>query len=146
MVRGLPTDDDCKPLTFIEAAKIVGVAPDVARRWLDRAEVRQFLRAERRAFREAICCANEAALARVRDKSANRLAVVRSVQALEQLDQAHAARDTRAGPVAAGFVIVLKQENAPPKVIDAQPVPEPAIDAPAPQPPPMVRAARRRVG
>jgi hypothetical protein len=45
---------------------------------------------------------------------------------------------------ACGFVILLKQENAPPKVIDAQPVPEPApLDAPAPQRP-MIGAARRR--
>src|SRR6476620_2529597 len=66
MVRGKADDPDQRPLDFIEAGRIAGIAPDRARRWLDRAETRAFLRAERRAYRDALCAANEAHLARIR--------------------------------------------------------------------------------
>jgi hypothetical protein len=72
-------------LTFIEAAKIAGMRPDVARRWLDRPEVRRLLLAERRVFRDALCAGNEGALARVRDKSENGMAVIGAVRALENI-------------------------------------------------------------
>ena len=71
MVRGKPDDPDCKPLSFVEAAKLCDVRPDIMRRWLDRSEVRRFLLAERRAFRDTVCAGNELALQRVRDRSAN---------------------------------------------------------------------------
>src|SRR5689334_15710687 len=76
MVYGKIDDPDCAPVDFITAAKLSGIKPDVMRRWLDRAEVRALLRSERRAFREAICAGNEAALQRVRDKSANGMVTV----------------------------------------------------------------------
>jgi hypothetical protein len=56
------------------------------RRWLDRAPVRALLLKERKAFRAAICAGNEQALQRVRDKSANGMATVAAVRALEQTD------------------------------------------------------------
>jgi hypothetical protein len=87
MVFGKIDDPDCKPLNFIEAAKLAGIKPDVMRRWLDRAEVRALLRSERRAFREAICAGNEAALQRVRDESANGMCVVAAVRSLEQISE-----------------------------------------------------------
>ena len=87
MVYGKIEDPDCAPVDFITAAKLSGIKPDVIRRWLDRAPVRALLRSERRAFREAICAGNEAALQRVRDKSANGMVTVAAVRALEQIDE-----------------------------------------------------------
>jgi hypothetical protein len=88
MVYGKLDDADCKPLDFVEAAKLAGIKPDVMRRYLDRGEVRVLLRNERRAFRDAICAGNEGALQRVRDKSANGMATVAAVRALEQIEDA----------------------------------------------------------
>jgi hypothetical protein len=85
-VYGRPSDPDCKPLDFIEAAKDVGMAPDIARRWLDRSQVRVLLRSERRTFREAVCAGNEGALKRVRDTSENGMAIIGAVRTLEQLN------------------------------------------------------------
>src|SRR5262245_18610352 len=59
MVHG--TEDDPQPLSFVEAARAVGVKPDRARHYLDRAEIRRLLIAERRAWRAAICAGNELA-------------------------------------------------------------------------------------
>ena len=61
MVRGLPDDEDQRPLSFIAAAKAAGIGPDTMRRYLDRPEVIVMLRRERRAYREALCGGNEGA-------------------------------------------------------------------------------------
>lgn len=87
MVYGKADDPNCQPLTFIEAAKECGIKPDVARRYLDRADVRSLLMAERRIFRAAICASNEAALERVKRTSANGMCVVAAVRALEHLEE-----------------------------------------------------------
>jgi hypothetical protein len=116
MVRGDPGDDDAKPMDFIAAGRMAGLSPDVARRWLDRGDFRTALRAERRAFREAICAGNEAALQRIRDQSENAMAVVRSVQALEQIDDAETARPT--GLQSPGFVIMIAPAYDPTHVIE----------------------------
>jgi hypothetical protein len=122
IVYGRLDDPDCKPLDFIAAAKIVGLQPDQMRRHLDRADVRALLLAERRAFRAAICGSNELALRRVRDKSANGMATVAAVRALEQIDEA----DPSGGPTAQrpGVTIII---GAPapalqPPTIDVRPV------------------------
>jgi hypothetical protein len=120
MVRGKPGDDDCAPLSFIEAAAIAGIKPDIARKWLDRSEVRRLLRAERRVFREAICAGNESALARVRDKSENGMAVIGAVRVLEQLDEEDTSRAAR-GTVQPGLQIVIVSGPA-------RPAPTPTID------------------
>jgi len=128
MVYGKPDDEDCKPLDFIEAAKQCGVAPDVMRRWLDRAHVRAYLLAARRTFRAAICAGNEGALQRIRDKSANGMAVVASVRALEQLDEETNARPTN--PQAPGVTIRIIHLPAPtptPQPLDRTP-PPPVIE------------------
>jgi hypothetical protein len=44
MVYGRPGDPNGKALDFVEAAEIAGMKRDVARRWLDRGEVRALLR------------------------------------------------------------------------------------------------------
>jgi hypothetical protein len=128
MVRGRPDDPDGAPLSFIEAGKIAGLAPHRARQWLDRAEARSFLRAERRAYRDALCAANEHHLARIRG-GPNAAAGVRAIQVLEGLEEADTHRNTR-GNVAPGLVVVIqgampKQPLAP--VVDI--TPEPPDDA-----------------
>jgi hypothetical protein len=106
LVYGDPNDEDCKPLDFIEAGKLAGFKPDVARRWLDRADFRAALRGERRAFREAVCAGNEAALQRVRDESKNGMVVVHAVRTLEHLSDEATTRQPGA-PMTPGFAIIL---------------------------------------
>jgi hypothetical protein len=106
MVAGKRDDPDCAPLSFIEAAKLAGIKPDVMRRYLDRTNVRALLRSERRTFREAICAGNEGALRRVRDKSANGMVVVASVRALEQLGDVDAGYLRNPNPPAVQINIV----------------------------------------
>jgi hypothetical protein len=84
---------------------------------LDRSEVRALLRAERRAFREAICAGNEGALKRVRDTSDNGMAVIGAVRALETLNEEGANRAAGA-PLAPGLVIVITGPEAPRPAID----------------------------
>src|SRR5262245_60785314 len=69
MLQGRPGDEDCIPLSFVEAAALCNIRPDVARRWLDRPEVRRLLRETRASFRAAVAAGNELALKRVRDSS-----------------------------------------------------------------------------
>jgi hypothetical protein len=106
MVRGSPTDENAAPLDFIAAGRLAGLSPDVARRWLDRTAFRVALRAERRAFREAICAGNEKALARIRDAGGNAMASVRAVQTLEAIDE-EAVRSDRGVSRAPGMVIQI---------------------------------------
>jgi hypothetical protein len=129
MVYGRPDDEDCKPLDFIEAGKVCGVAPDIMRRWLDRSNVRAYLLASRRTFREAICAGNEGALQRIRDKSPNGMAVIASVRALENLDEETAARslDPKQQPGVTIKIVHLTQQGATaPPTIDITP-PRPVL-------------------
>jgi hypothetical protein len=105
MVRGRPDDPDCVPLSFIEAAKIAGVAGDVARRWLDRGSVRALLRSERASFRAALCASNEAHLARLRSSSPNSMVRLHSIKALEQIEEQ--AESQHAGRAVPGLVVVV---------------------------------------
>jgi hypothetical protein len=119
LVRG--GDDPDHPLDFVEAARMVGIRPQDMRKWFDRPAFLQFLRAERKAWRAAICAGNESALKRVRDTSENGMAVIGAVRGLEDLDVAEAvqSRGTQQTP---GIVInILSPARAVP-TIDAQPV------------------------
>jgi hypothetical protein len=87
MVHGDPDDQDGRPLPFIEAGKQCGIKPDTMRRYIHRPDIVMLLRAERKAFREAICAGNEGALLRVRETSPNGMAVIGSVRALEHLSE-----------------------------------------------------------
>jgi hypothetical protein len=127
MVFGAVDDPDSKPVAWIDAAKTVGIKPDVMRRYFDRADVRALLRSERRAFREMVCSGNEGALQRIRDKSSNGMAVVASVRALEQIEAE--AEQRPAGNQTPGVTIVIRAapsapiEQAPrPLTIEARPV------------------------
>jgi hypothetical protein len=113
MVYGKLDDPDCKPLGFIEAAKLAEIAPDHMRRYLDRAEVRALLRSERRVFRDAICAGNEGALKRIRDTSANGMSVVASVRALEQIDVEAAARPSGNTPSPGIVIRIITPAAAP---------------------------------
>jgi hypothetical protein len=133
MIWGKPGDDDCAPLDFVEAAKHAGIRPYMLRKYFDRANVRALLRSERRAFREILCCGNEDALRRVRDKSANSMAQVAAVRALEQLSDGD--DDRLRGPSQSpGITIRIVQQNAvAPPMVDVSPaavIPvRPAIEA-----------------
>src|SRR5271156_3428095 len=85
MVHGDPEDETCRSIGLVEAAKLTGLQPDQFRRWLDRSQVRAFLRAERKVALEAMSASNPAALLRVRDKSANGMVTVRAAEAIEAM-------------------------------------------------------------
>lgn len=87
MIYGKPGDDDAVSLDFVQASKAAGIRPNILRKWLHKSAVVALIRAERRAFREAICAGNEAALQRVRDKSLNGMATVAAVRGLEQIEE-----------------------------------------------------------
>lgn len=126
MVYGNPDDQDSKCIDFIEAARIVGIKPDIARRWLDRAEVRRLLRAERRAFRDAICAANELSLQRIRDRSSNSMAQLGAVRLLENIAEENESRPLGRQVVPGLVLVVTNGPNSPPEpvapVIDVEPV------------------------
>jgi hypothetical protein len=122
MVRGAPDDCDCAPMSFIEAARLCDIRPDIARKWLDRPEVRRVLLAERRVFRDILNAGNEAALAKVRDTSKNGMSVVASVRALEDLAEVDQVRASHGPPqLQPGLIVVI--EKAP-----TMPAPVPTID------------------
>jgi hypothetical protein len=131
MVYGQPDDPDCMPVPFIEAGRECGIKPDIARRYLDRPDVRALLHAERRAYRSALCAANEGALARVRDTSQNGMCVVHAVRTLEAIQEDDAQRGGNLPrQQAPGLVIVITPPRDPlpqpqPITIDAMPAPEP---------------------
>jgi hypothetical protein len=81
---------------FITAAKANGLRPDTLRRHLHRPEVVGFIRRERAAFGLAICAANEAVLAEIRDKGENAMARVRAVQVLEGIEDGQVAKQSNA--------------------------------------------------
>jgi hypothetical protein len=121
MVYGRLDDADCQPLDFIAAAKECGIRPDQMRRYLDRPAVRALLMQERRAFRAAICASNEAALLDVRNHSANGMARIAAVRALEQLgDDESGAPGAAASP---GITIrILTAPSTPEPMVDVSPV------------------------
>ena len=108
MIHGAEDDPGGRPLDFVEAAKIAGIRPALMRSYLDRPMVRSYLLAERRTFRLTVCAGNERALRGVRDTTANAMAQVAAVRALEQLDAPAAATNVNILNIAqAGYVIDL---------------------------------------
>lgn len=123
MIYGDVDDEEAAPVDFISAAKAVGMRPATLRRYLTRPQVIGFLRGERRAFREAVCAGNEAALQRVRDgdQHSNPMARIAAVRALEHMDDAEQARPGGALQLP-GLVIQLNCNPAPAgKVVDITP-------------------------
>jgi hypothetical protein len=116
MIYGDPTDEDGAPVDFISAAKQVGMQPQTLRKYLTRPQVIAFLRAERRAFREAVCAGNEIALQRVRDGEGhqNPMARVAAVRALEQIEVNEQQSGGRSANIQIGaFVIVAPRDALP---------------------------------
>lgn len=114
---------------FITAAKANGIKPDTMRRWLHRPEVVSLIRRERAAFRMALCAANEAVLAQIRDKGENAMARVRAVQVLEGIEDSEIAKPGN-GAQTPGITIrvVNVVQDQPARTIDATPAhvePEP---------------------
>jgi hypothetical protein len=133
MVYGDPDDPDGRPLPFIEAGKACGVKPDTMRRYLHRPNVCALLRAERRLFREAINAGNEGALMRIRDKSPNGMAVIGSVRALEQLDDADSTARLGAGVRPPPGLIVVVNTLAPaPRVVEPDAAVRSIVDVTSP--------------
>jgi hypothetical protein len=154
MVRGREDDPDCAPLSFIEAARIAGVAPDVARRWTDRAEFRALLRSERASFRATLCASNEAHLARLRSSSPNQMVQLNAVRVLEQIETEEAEHRTGRGQqMQPGLVIVIERDSGmrtvdaspvtfdPPAVIEHGPADEPELEAEPRSPDPRLEPA-----
>jgi hypothetical protein len=121
-------------ITFVAAAALHGLKPDRLRRALHRPEVILLLRRERAAFRAAVCAANEAVLASIRDeREGNQMARVHAIRTLEGLDEGAVAR--LPGSPSPGVTIrivnqvaVSPEPSAPSRVlpsvmIDAQPAP-----------------------
>jgi hypothetical protein len=131
MVRGRPGDDEnVQPLTFIEAGRAVGLKPDVARRWLDRPDALTFLRAERKAFRAAVCAANEAILAEIRASAPNSMARIAAIRMLEELENPKAGGVNVSVNVAQNNTVGYAYEPCNRPTIDAAPAtPTPTIDA-----------------
>ena len=121
MICGNADADEAIPLDLVAAAKSVGMRPDTLRRYLNRPAVIQYIRAERRAFRQSLLAGNDAALKRVRDTSPNGMAVIASVRQIEAMEEAeqsthgsNAARQTTPGVV----IHILTPAVLAPPVID----------------------------
>ena len=70
-VRACVIDMISEGIGFIEAAQRHGMRPATMREWLHRPECAALVRSERKAYRLAISCGTERALADVRDNSIN---------------------------------------------------------------------------
>jgi hypothetical protein len=106
---------------FVSAGKRHGVAAQMMRRWLGRAEAISFLRAERSRFRQSVCAANESYLVAIRSGD-NGAAAVRAIQVLESLDEQGSLR--RVGePASPGVTIRIVNVSGPsqPPAIDIAP-------------------------
>lgn len=125
MIYGLESDPDGRPLDLASAARAVGIAGYRLRRWLHKPNVVSYLRAQRRLFREQVCCGNESALKRVRETALNGMAVVAAVRALEQIDSED--RGTAGANASPGITIRICNV-APRPPIDVTPQ-RPVIDA-----------------
>jgi hypothetical protein len=128
LVWGRDDGPDALPMNLIDACAAAGVTPFVARRFLDRPSVIAYLRAERRKFREVLCAGNESALQRVRDSSANSMAVVASVRALDGLQTEDAGRTDGVSP---GITLrIIHQQTPQPIDVTPQAKPLPAYAEP----------------
>jgi hypothetical protein len=86
MVRGTEDDADGQPPDVVEAARLAGLKPSTLRKYLTRPSVLSLIRRERKAYRQAILCGQEAALVQIRNKSANAMARIAATRLLEELD------------------------------------------------------------
>jgi hypothetical protein len=145
MVRGAEADADGQPPDVVEAARLAGLKPTTLRKYLTRPSVLSLIRRERKAYRQAILCGQEAALVQIRNKSANAMARIAATRLLEELDSEE---HLRPASVSAGVTIRIINQPAVPTphgpVIDITPT-VPASDRAEPatsDPNPIFRAPR----
>jgi hypothetical protein len=124
-VDGQSDDPDAAPIDFVTAARIAGIQPHVMRRWLHRPQVIGLIRRERAAFRQALCCGNELALKRVRDRSKNPMGVVASVRALEQMPDDLHSRSAAESPHMTIQIVNVAAPTPAPVTLDHEPQPDP---------------------
>jgi hypothetical protein len=79
-------------LNFIEASQLHGLRPATMRTWLHRPEVVALIRAERKAYRQAILGTAEHALADVMNNAENSQARVNAAKAIVEIDRDDYAR------------------------------------------------------
>jgi hypothetical protein len=119
----------------VEAALAAGLKPYKLRMYMKRPEVQRYLRDERKALIEEVCCGNPVALARVRDTSENGMAVCAAVRTSEAMRQ-EAAIETGGGDVVRGLQIVIVQRDGqveatigpPAPMIEHDPLVEPELE------------------
>ena len=122
MVYGADDDPAAAPLDFIQAAKLAGIPPDVARRWVHRPAVIALLRSERKAFRSSINAGNELALRKIRDAAdGNQMTQIGAIKVLEALD-ADQANLTRTAVQLPGLTIAIYNETPKASPTDRQPI------------------------
>jgi hypothetical protein len=116
-------------IDLVAAAQANNLRPASLRQWLHRPEVAALVRSERRAYRLAISCGTEYALADVRDRSENSQARVNAAKAIVEIDReeyAHPHAGDRATP---GITLkfVTYQVPQPVRTVDITPAPAPRI-------------------
>jgi hypothetical protein len=109
MICGPADVEDGAAMNLVEAAKSVGMRPNTLRRYLNRPAIVQYIRVERRAFRQSLLAGNDAALKRVRDTSPNAMAVIASVRQIETMEEADndAQRGGQGRMQVPGIIVVL---------------------------------------
>jgi hypothetical protein len=112
-------------MDFIAAARVTGVGPDTARKWLHKPEVMSLLRSERKAFRREICAQNEASLKGLRDHAPNSMARIAAIRLLEEMNGDDAGLAPSEGP--RFQVVVLNRVEPPRPAIEARTVPAPYV-------------------
>jgi hypothetical protein len=86
-VRACVVDMVTEGLDLVAASKLHGVRGATLRAWLHRPEIAALVRAERKAYRLAISCGTERALADVRDHAENSQARVNAAKAIVEIDR-----------------------------------------------------------
>ena len=124
-VRACVIDMISEGIGFIEAAQRHGMRPATMREWLHRPECAALVRSERKAYRLAISCGTERALADVRDNSINSQARVNAARAIVEIDNnenAHPHADERASPgVSIRILHVTTAPTGPSSFVDVMP-------------------------
>jgi hypothetical protein len=133
LVHGEPADENSRSIGLVEAARLAGLQADQLRRWLDRSQVKSFLRAERKIALEGLCASNPAALGVVRDRSKNPMAAVGAVKQLEDMRAAENGGHAGAfGGATPGITIVIgtMRTDEPPVTIDGRSISAPYVTLP----------------
>jgi len=112
-------------IDLVTAAQANNLRPASLRLWLHRPETIALVRSERKAYRLAISCGTEHALADVRDRSENSQARVNAAKAIVEIDRddyAHPHVSERSGPgVCIRILNVTSAPTGPSSFVDVRP-------------------------